>query len=290
MRKPSDPAFRWTAVPLIAALLAIVFGGAVFYKFQENRQRRQVEASLAAIARLKADQIAAWRAERIGDARVIMDRQTLINDINDYFTRPEEAGERAIKRRLETLKTSYRYANILLVDPDGRVRLSLNGHDVIDHTGFTDALTASLRDHKPVFTDLHTEKNDPAPHISVIAPLFSEDEPLRPVGAAVLISNAMDFLFPLIQSWPVPSRSSETLLVRRDGDHVLFLNDLRHMPDTALRLRIPVSRADLPAAMAVLGRQGVVAGKDYRGVEVLSVVLPVPDSPWFIVSKIDADE
>ena len=36
--------------------------------------------------------------------------------------------------------------------------------------------------------------------------------------------DADEFLFPLIQSWPTPSRSAESLLIRRDGDDVLFLN------------------------------------------------------------------
>ncbi len=70
----------------------------------------------------------------------------------------------------------------------------------------------------------------------------------------------------------------------------MFLNDLRHRPDTALRLRIPLSRTDLPASMAVLGQKGIVTGRDYRGVEVVSVILPIPDSPWYMVTKVDAAE
>ena len=42
--------------------------------------------------------------------------------------------------------------------------------------------------------------------------------------------------------------------------------------------------------MAVLGRHGVFQGRDYRGVEVLSAVLPIPDSEWFIVAKQDTAE
>ena len=52
-----------------------------------------------------------------------------------------------------------------------------------------------------------------------------------------------DFLYPLVQSWPTPSQSAETLLMRKDGDDVLFLNTLRHRPDPALTLRIPLSRS-----------------------------------------------
>ncbi|ABW69068.1 PAS domain S-box protein [Desulfosudis oleivorans] len=288
MRKPPNPAaFRWMAVCLAPALLAIIAGGGWFYDFQHKQQLSRVEANLTAIARLKADQITRWRAERTGDAAMLMDRRSLVRDIADYFTAPAEAIVGEIKRRFTDLQASYHYANILLVDPDGRVQVSLNGHDVIDHNGFVGALATALFDRRPVFTELHTEKDGSSPHISVVAPLYANDQPL---GAIILISNARAFLFPLIQSWPVPSRSAETLLVRRDGDHVLFLNDLRHQPNSGLKLRIPLSRADLPAVMAVTGYTGVTRAKDYRNADVVAVTLPVPGSPWFIVSKMDEAE
>ena len=281
---------RWSVILPAVALLVIVIGGGVFYSTEKNRQTQLVQENLTAIARLKAGQIAGWRAERLGDARVLMDRTGLIRDIAAFLAGPTESNTEAVIQKLQTVRESYRYADILILDPEGNVRLNLSGHPLNEHATFIGYLEKSLRDRRPVFIDLHTEKNDPEPHVSVIAPLFFEDDPLRPVGAAVLVSNARDFLFPLIQTWPLPARTPETLLVRRDKDHVLFLNDLRHMPDTALTLRIPISRTDLPAAMAVAGKKGVVAGKDYRGIEVVAAVMPVPDSPWYMISKIDTEE
>ena len=70
----------------------------------------------------------------------------------------------------------------------------------------------------------------------------------------------------------------------------LFLNDLRHRANTALSLREPLTRHDLPAAQAVSGKKGLFQGKDYRGVEVLADLRPIPDSPWFMVAKVDTSE
>ena len=95
---------------------------------------------------------------------------------------------------------------------------------------------------------------------------------------------------PLIETWPTSSRTAETLLVRRDGDDVVFLSDLRYRDRTALELRISLDREDVPAVMAVRGRQGIVEGVDYRGVPVLAAVSAVPDSPWFLVARMDASE
>ncbi|OGN93585.1 MAG: hypothetical protein A2Z75_00560, partial [Chloroflexi bacterium RBG_13_50_10] len=38
------------------------------------------------------------------------------------------------------------------------------------------------------------------------------------------------------------------------------------------------------------GKEGVVEGRDYRGVEVISALKHIPDSPWYMVAKIDTSE
>jgi signal transduction histidine kinase len=101
--------------------------------------------------------------------------------------------------------------------------------------------------------------------------------------------NPEKTLFPLIQSWPTPSKTSETLLVRQEGDSILFLNELRHKNNTALKFKLPVSK-ELPASVAVSGYEGVFEGLDYRGVPVISFLKKIPDSPWFMVAKVDKKE
>jgi PAS domain S-box-containing protein len=124
--------------------------------------------------------------------------------------------------------------------------------------------------------------------LDTVAPIL--DSQGRPLAAVVLRINAEDLLYPLIQSWPTPSRSAETLLVCVEGEDVLYLNELRHQPGTALSLRLPLTRTDLPAVQAALGKQGRFEGKDYRGVRVLADLRPIPQSPWFVVAKVDAAE
>ncbi|MBZ0157261.1 MAG: hypothetical protein K8I29_13750, partial [Alphaproteobacteria bacterium] len=109
-------------------------------------------------------------------------------------------------------------------------------------------------------------------------------------GVLFLRINPYDFLYPFIQSWPTPSPTAETLLVRSGGDKVVFLNELRHKKGTVLQLRLPLDEKSLPAAMAVRGEEGVREGVDYRGVKVLAALRRVAGSPWNIVSKIDTEE
>ena len=99
------------------------------------------------------------------------------------------------------------------------------------------------------------------------------------------------YLYPFINQWPTPSKTAETLLVRRQGNEALFLNDLRFKKNTALNLRLPLDKnKELPAVKAALGQEGIVEGTDYRGVPVIAFVCAVPDSPWFLVACMDTSE
>ncbi|MCX5973510.1 MAG: ATP-binding protein, partial [Coprothermobacterota bacterium] len=129
----------------------------------------------------------------------------------------------------------------------------------------------------------------------LVIPLYSVGPLLNatgqdPLAVLVIRIDPDKFLYPLIQSWPTPSPSGETLLVRKEGEAVVYLNELRHRQGTALVLRIPIGDGTLLAAKAVLGQTGFFEGIDYRGIPALGVVRPIPDSTWFIVAKVDRAE
>jgi PAS domain S-box-containing protein len=112
----------------------------------------------------------------------------------------------------------------------------------------------------------------------------------RPLGTLILRIDPTLYLYPFIQTWPVQSRTSETLIIRREGNDVLFLNELRFQKNTALNLRVSLGKDSIAAVRAVLGEKGIIEAADYRGVPVIAEVRPVPDSPWFLVARVDRSE
>ncbi|MBU4231728.1 MAG: PAS domain S-box protein [Proteobacteria bacterium] len=128
-------------------------------------------------------------------------------------------------------------------------------------------------------------------HIDLIAPLIIQrDHKQEILGALVFIIDPEKFLFPLIQSWPTASPTAETLLVRQEGDRVLFLNTLRHRKDPPLTITLSLDSPQLPAVFAIKGDAGIVDGLDYRGVPVLAVTKSIPGTSWHMVAKVDKDE
>ena len=57
----------------VPAALVLLVGGISLSRREERRDRRNAETELRSIAQLKTAQIAAWRAERLDDASMIVE-------------------------------------------------------------------------------------------------------------------------------------------------------------------------------------------------------------------------
>lgn len=271
--------------------LALVLAGIFLYRGQQARLRREALTTLESIAELKTRQIVEWREDGLKDAADDAGNPQALRLLRQWFTAPTPEGGGDLLAYLGFIQNNYGYHEVRLVDPAGQPLLSTSAQPETTDEEVRDALQEAFRTRRPVLTRFHIRAGDPGPHIGAVVPIFAlgpSDAP--PLGAVISTIDPADYLYPLIESWPTPSPSAETLLVTRDGEDVLFLNELRHRKDTALKLRIPLQQDTIPAVMAVQGRTGVVEGPDYRGIPVLSTLKKVPGSDWFIVSKVDRIE
>jgi len=275
--------------------LAISIAGYLFYDNQKKSLKQEKWEDLGAISDLKVSQIVNWRKERIEDGAIIFENPFIAPRIQRWFQDPETTG--AMKEILSWVKSLQRlqqyqsYQSVLLLEPKGNMRLSVpEGEKLLDP--FSKQLVLEAAQNKRVIlSDLYRDEISNVIRLSLLVPILLQRGE-KPVTVAVILLRIDPhlFLYPLIQTWPTSSRSSETLLIRREGEEVVFLNELRHRKNTALVLRSPVSRQDLPAAMVARGQVGIAEGFDYRGVAVLAALRRIPDSPWFLVAKIDQEE
>ena len=288
---PRSGLTRRRVAALIAALTVVyTAGGALWLGHRGGQMRAERFDDLASIGRLKAEAIAAWRAERLADAAVLAESRDVVDAALSLLDDPLSPARETLLVRLRNLCEHYGYVDAQLVDAQGTVHLRILEAEGA-HVEALSLLPAAARDAAPALTDLHRSAPGAAPHLGVVAPLLAGPPGGQQVVAAVvLFCDARRFLYPLVQSWPVPSESAETLLVERRGDEVVFLNDLRFHDSAALSLRVPMSATDIPAVQAVLGRAGAFEGVDYRGVPVLADLRPVPGSTWFIVAKVNREE
>jgi len=264
----------------------ILTGGFFYYKEQEKQIIKNNEDTLMSVATLKSQEITNWRKERIADANILSEDLLFIDALKTWLNNQgQEELKNKIINRLNITLEHYDYENIGLIDKNGNILLS-TGETTIHKSGNEtfSLIQESLKNDKIIFSDFYYCSLCKTIHLDLTAPV-------QAIGGVILLRlNPYKFLYPLIQSYPVPSKTAETLLVKRDGNDVLFLNELRHQKGTALKLRLPVTGKELPASMAVMGKEGIVQGFDYRNIKVLAYINHIPGSPWYMVVKIDFDE
>ena len=286
---PPSQVPQWLVLALAGSLAAIVTGGTWFYVVQRRHLADRAETTLQAIAQMKAQAIAEWRAHQLAEGNELTDSSGVIAATARLGTPPDDPSGESLLRRLRSLQEHNRYLDIAVLSPDGRILLTTSHVLRSLDEGARTLVAEAAKRRTPVLGDL-TRLDGGMTVIDVAVPLFTGADSAAPVGVVLLRNDAEATLVPLVKRWPVPSESAEALLVRRDGEHVLFLSDLRYRTDSAMRLRIPLTETNVPAVMAVLGGTRVVRGRDYRGAEVISALQAIPDSPWFLVAKIDEDE
>ena len=254
---------------------------------------RQSEREVSTIADLKAAQIANWWRERHSDAEVIFKTPMIQSRALEFLSGSAPAGQELLAW-MEMRRELNHYRQLILYDARGKPRLSAPPNSSLANTAHDRNFQAALRARGILTTDLHiygeaASGQRPLVTLSLWIPMGVKPGPDASAEGALLIEiDPYQFLYPLIQSWPSFSRTSETLLVRREGDEVVYLNALRHRANAELSFRLPIhGRPTLPAA---LGHEGVVEGEDYRYVPVLAAVRVVPGTPWFMVAKGDLEE
>ena len=274
----------------IILLLLLSMGGYQLYSFQKKNITIEKHNELAAIGKLKVDQIVNWRRERLENARSIFNNQAIIIHINEYIQGVDyEANNLTITRWVKSILQEPNYSMVLLIDPSGKTIINTNPSELLTKSDQHNIEHAKLGK-EIVFSDLrlYNEKNI---YLDIAIPLYLNPEKREGFSGVVLLRIDPDkFFYPFILSWPTPSRTSEVMIIRREGDSVLYLSELQHKKNTALRLRKSMTDTRILAIQAVSGKTGTLEGIDYRGMKVLGDTQPVPDSPWFIVTKVDIDE
>jgi len=277
---------------LLAVLIAVGIGtsGWFVYRRLEAQAGETIRERLTTIADLKVGQIALWIKERRSDADVASE----VIEPRQFLTHPDDKRSREdVLAWMTSVQKSYGWSAVMLFDAGGALRLAVpdSAATLVD-PGCLKRVRAALASQEVTLEEPHRAGSDQTIHFGFTVPVGLDLQTGRPAnGVLLLLLDPRQFLFPLVQSWPTSSPTAETLLVRREGNQVLFLNELRHRANTALLLRRPVHPSfELPAAMAVQGMEGMVAGLDYRAVPVLAALRKVPGTDWFMVAKVDREE
>ncbi len=291
-QRQKPPAF-WPLLMLFFVIaVSVIISGVIYYNYQKKSLLTEKQLELSSISYLKIRQITQWRHDRINDGRFLGGNILLVKKFSEYLRNPSVMSlHDDILQSLKSLTEIFDYKNALLVENNGKVSLAYPASDTLLGGYLQPLLPDIIKQRDIVLTDLHKSSLIGFVHLDLIVPLIdhSQNDTLV-LGLLVLRVDPQKVLWPLIQSWPTLSKSAETLLLRRDGDDIVYLNELRHLSNSMLVLKKPISEDKLPAALAVRGITATIEGIDYRNVPVVAAMNKIPGSVWYLVAKMDREE
>ena len=278
---------RSLVLPALVAL-TLIAAGCAYYLQEAGEIRAQEFETLAAVARLNSDLAARWRAERVADARLLAADPHVEALLEALLRAPgDRARQGELRERLRLERETNVYREALVLAPDGQVLLSTASPVAPVNAATQRAVTRALLGPSAVLSDLFRGPDGDATVDVVIAEL---DGAGRAIAVLVLRASAGSRLLPLMRARYTPHPSAEVLLVQRERGDLVYLAEPGGRGRRPLAVRVPVSRAESPAAHAALGQQGSFDGTNERGARVLADLRRVPGSQWYVVAQVDAHE
>jgi PAS domain S-box-containing protein len=276
----------------LVIIITAVIVGIIYINSHKKNLLEEEKNELSSISYLKIREISQWRLERINDGTFLGENTLLVEKFAEYLKHPDNPLLRKnILQSLKSLAENFDYKNALLIKNDGEVSLVYPGSDTLIGSHLKPLLPEIVRQRKVVITDIHRADFVSFIHLDLVVPLIdhSKNDTLV-LGLLTLRIDPKKVLYPILQSWPTLSESAEAFLFRKDGDSIVYLNELRYQKNSTLAFRQPAGSASLPAALAVSGLTGTTDGIDYRNVPVVAAMNKVPGTPWYLVAKIDRQE
>lgn len=281
---------RLLALVLVAFVLSLSGVGYLFINETRALFRDEQLRAQAAIARLRAQQVDRWLLQHT------MDAQALAQAIKALPFNPlavEGDGRQILGVLLgEVLAGTPDRTGVSVLAPDGKVLIGL-GEDASPDAETMKAVTA-LKTSAARFQiiDVH-QVGGPKPllRMAFVVPVDPGDGTGPPKMVVIVLTvDPTRELFQQVATWPTDSSGSEVVLVRRDGDDLIYLTApslLDNKQSAPLSHRVPMTRTGQPEAQAILYGDAVREGLDYRGVRVFSASHHVTGVPWFVVAKTD---
>src|SRR3989337_590374 len=294
-----------TTIPLLFVCIV------EYYSSKSAIEQRVIE-QLTSIADLKKSELNSWLEERLTDTSVIARNKVLAAAATSLLqqrrrfesvhqlmnSETARINYNRVLENLHALKQFYKHYNVIsIIDgANGEVVISTYP-DIVGKTLSSFNSYIDILENKDVAVkDIYTSELMGQNCMTYFCPVcltdpFTLESSNVIIGVILLDVDVKNSIEPLIHSWPGMGKTGETLLVRREGDNIIYLNDLRHRQGAALKFASPVrSTFDIPSVLSSRGEEGIKESKDYRGVNVLSAYRHIPIPNWGLVAKQDLTE
>lgn len=286
---------------LVIALIPCAILTAITARIAATALQKAVRDNLVQIAAGKANELEAYASDRVRDCAAFARGPTFCRAIRELGDVAEARGDLpaagdAFRDYFVYVAKAFDYADLLLLDLEGRVVFSLADFVPCDSsiasgalasselaTGFDRARTLLQSD----LTGFQPYGKAGTPLAFVTCPVFDEGR----VTGVLALGIGPQRVWKMLSDLAGLGETGEIVAGELTGSAILVTTPLRHAANAAFRLRIPLASTQATAIQrAAIGDRGYGETSDYRGKEVAAAWCYVPSFRWGLVVKQDADE
>jgi PAS domain S-box-containing protein len=288
----ANPFRAWRILAFVLAVLfLLVEGSRAAYNHFASGIWSQTLISLDDAVSQKAAEINHFFWERRGDAELLSQAPEIVRAVEAFSHHQRSpAVEQQATAEMLRVTAAYDYRRALLVDRSGNLVAGS------PWGGFPPpvrkAIDTALATGAVAVADIHLG----AGNVSVFGlaqAVHAGGDPKGAVVGAVYLEDAVaEHLEPVVERRPSETRSGDALLLRLEGNELVYLTTPRFLPHAApLSIRQPLSRDELnspgrPNAHGTIYFQHA----DYRGIPVVGAMRFLPGTNWALVVKVDRSE
>ncbi|NBW95178.1 MAG: methyl-accepting chemotaxis protein [Planctomycetia bacterium] len=296
--------FWFLVIALIPCAVLTLITARIATRALEN----SVQNNLIQIAAAKAGELEAFAIERVRDGMATARGPTVVRAVRELSaaagqeaTDAARAGRLAAEGRqfeefLGYVASSFGYSEILLIDASGRIvfsmdrRLPVGASVMAGNLGASELAAGFDRSCTLLQSDLsgfQSYGSTQQPLAFVTSPVFSEG---RVIGVLAL-GLGPERVWRVLSDLGGLGRTGEIVTGQQQGQSVLVTCPLRHAPDAAFKLQIPLGAQNASGTQkASSGARGYGVVRDYRGTEVVAAWCYLPSFRWGMNVKQDAAE
>ncbi|MBS0631107.1 MAG: hypothetical protein JSS11_04280, partial [Verrucomicrobia bacterium] len=286
------------AIALMAGVAVIATAACVYYLRVRTRdqQARSLE-TVVTLTDLKLREIVQWRRERLADAQALMALPAL-GDVVLGTTADRADGFTPIRLRewLQKLGSDYGYTKIIVFNGAGKPVAAFPDGARPDAPDLPGRLAALKEITKVVEIPPYLIGPEKL-RWDLLVPIRAPGT-TAVVGAVWLQTDPARAIFPSLKWWPGDYSTGQTVLWFRDGDNMVAMGGVREAPGVSRAQTLPFAEkrviSQLPAtsmlARCLRGEITAAEGVDHFGVPIFGYGISVPDSPWYLTTRVDARE
>ena len=295
---------------LVIALIPCAILTAITARIATRALENSVRNNLVQIAAAKANELEAYALERVRDGTALARAPTLVQAANELAAAsaaepdapPAKQGEKLSWAALEFepflgyVAKSFDYSQLLVLDPQGRILFSLEETFPVGSTLLAGGLASSEltlafdRSRTLLQSELsgfQTYGGSQQPLAFVTSPIFDEG---RVIGVLAM-GLGPQRIWQVLSDLSGLGETGEIVTGQRNGENVMVTSPLRHAPDAAFRMQIPLGGDQASGTLrAASGDRGYGTVRDYRGEQVVASWCYLPSFRWGMNVKQDASE